>query len=114
MGIEDATVADDPDQHHGDHAAPPNDVVSMIQNPKETILAEVGLPMVAIHQMILRDWEGIVKPNFRYALQISMTPLIPTTIITAIDDSKWKMVKRGKEQNVFTCKWFYKLKPDEN
>ena len=82
------------------------------------------------HSMITRSQSGIVKPNPRYALHVSISsdvPPEPKTVKSVLahigwnqamfeeyqalqSTHTWKLVPRPANVNIIGCKWVYKAK----
>lgn len=100
----------------------------------DTMFDEHALNLPSSHTMITRSKSGIVKPNPKYALNVTVSPSIPPepkSVKHALAHSGWKnamldefnaliknetwtLVPRTADLNVIGCKWVYKakLKPD--
>lgn len=82
---------------------------------------------LSAHPMVIRVRNGICRPNLKYLMQISVPPLVPTMIVSALSDPLWKkamtdemdtlhqnstwtIVPREASMNILSCKWVYKHK----
>ncbi|KAJ8772626.1 hypothetical protein K2173_027803 [Erythroxylum novogranatense] len=104
-----------------------NDEENSEAHPVEQLQIEAEHPR---HSMVTRSQSGIVKPNPRYALHVSVAsnvPSEPRTVKSALAHVGWKqamleeynalqsnhtwtLVPRPANVNVIGCKWVYKAK----
>lgn len=92
---------------------------------EEALAGDIEPPIGPTHPMITRARDGIKKPNLKYTLQISTTPMVLTTMTVALgnplwrqamDDemkaitknSTWRLVQCDGLMNLLSCKWVYK------
>lgn len=82
------------------------------------------------HHMRIKTAVGILKPNPKYALQVSPSPITPSSFTEAAKDERWtnamdvevaafkanqtwKLVQPNSSMNVLSCKWVFKQKLTE-